>query len=366
MLRILARPKRGKRNAVTEQLYSALESGAGVRVEEWTPGRMLRCSYDILHIHWPNNILTDRRWLRSAVKVLLLQLALGWVRLWGRKVVWTAHDIVSHDQYHPRLEAHFWRFLMASLSGVICLSAESLAQLHARRPAAQRIPALVAPHGTYRGVYPNTATRAEARRRLNLTDDATVILNLGNIRPYKKLERLIELARENPALCVVLAGRVDAIDRDYAAGLQQLAQPLDNVQLHLGYIPDPELQYYLNAADVFVLPYDQISNSGSAILSLSFNLPALAPELPCFIALQKRFGAGWVSTYRGRFDSARMQDYFANAGRHPRPEIDWADYQWDAIAPQVRGFFESLAQNRTPQAGAAQAASPKTEMDDAA
>ena len=60
-----------------------------------------RCSYDILHIHWPNNILTDRLWPRSAVKALLLQLALRWVRLRGRKVVWTAHDIVSHDQYHP-------------------------------------------------------------------------------------------------------------------------------------------------------------------------------------------------------------------------------------------------------------------------
>ena len=149
---------------------------------------------------------------------------------------------------------------------------------------------------------------------------------------------------------MVLAGRVDAIDSDYAAGLQRLAQPLANVQLHLGYIPDPELQYYLNAADVFVLPYDKITNSGSAILSLSFNLPVLAPELPCFIALQKRFGAGWVATYPGRFDAQRMQDYFAGAGAHPRPEIDWGRLPVGRHCAAGSGFLR-VAGAEPPSAG---------------
>ena len=51
--------------------------------------------------------------------------------------------------------------------------------------------------------------------------------------------------------------------------------------LALRYIPDAELQVWLRAADVVVLPFRDILTSGSAILALSFGRAVVAPALGC-------------------------------------------------------------------------------------
>ena len=340
MLRILAKPKVGKWNVFPDRLYSAIEDGRDARVSEWSPAKMVLCGYDALHLHWPDNVLNDRLWIRAAAKAALLLLALFWVRLLGKKIVWTAHNMSSHDRFHPKTERVFWRLFLSALSGIICLSDESLAQMRSIHKATRKIPSIVAPHGTYKGAYPNEATRREAREWLNLRQDSKVALNLGIMRSYKKVERLIETAREHPDITVIIAGMVD--EDGYEPKLRALADGLPNARLVLDFVPESELQYYLNAADVFALPCDKITNSGSAILSLSFGLPILAPDLPCFASLKNRFGDDWVSTYEGGFDAAKIAAYFADRQPKPAKEIDWRGHEWDEIAPNVHKFFKTL------------------------
>ncbi len=335
---------------ITERLYSEIEKVSRVKVAEFSRRRMLLCRYDLLHIHWPDLVLMDKVWLRSAAKVLLLLLALVWIRLWGKRVVWTAHNLVSHEQYHRKLERLFWRLLIPLLDGIICLSCDSLEKLHSYHKAARGIPSLVVSQGTYRGVYPNTVSRAAARDWLNLKAGSEVVLNLGSVRRYKRVERLIELAREAPELCVVIAGRVH--EADYEAELRAQAQGRPNVHLFFQFIPDRELQYYLNASDLFLLPCDEITNSGSALLSLSFGLPVLSPELPCFRSLQRKFGGPWVSTYRGDLNAGTVRDCL----RKVREELKTSgrsarlgggeDYEWENIALKSSRFFESLLRRR--------------------
>ena len=340
VLRILAKPKAGDRNLHTGLLYSAIERGQTVRVAEWTPARMLFGAYEVLHLHWPENVLNDRLWPRAAAKVLLLLLALAWVRILGRKVLWTMHNLQSQYRFHPKTEQLFWRLFIRALSGVICLSEESLSQLRRLRKAATQLPSLVVPHGTYRGVYPNAVTRQEARKRLSLAPDAQVVLNLGILRSHKNLERLIELGRERADIEVLIAGFVR--NADYGTKLRALARGLPNVHLHLQFLDDQDLQYFLKAADLFVLPYDQVTNSGSSILALSFGLPVLAPDLPCFKTLRQQFGKDWVATYAGDLDAGKVQSRLSSGRLGPDQEIDWDGWEWDEIAPKVQGFLETL------------------------
>ena len=156
----------------------------------------------------------------------------------------------------------------------------------------------MAPHGTYRGAYPNEASRREAREWLNLPQDAKVALNLGIMRSYKKVERLIETAREHPDITVIIAGMVD--EDGYEPKLRALAEGLPNARLVLDFVPESDLQYYLNAADVFALPCDKITNSGSAILSLSFGLPILAPGSALLRIAQKPLRGRLGIHLRGR------------------------------------------------------------------
>jgi glycosyltransferase involved in cell wall biosynthesis len=49
----------------------------------------------------------------------------------------------------------------------------------------------------------------------------------------------------------------------------------------LEFIPDDDIQIYMNAADVVILPYTDILTSGAAILAMSFGKPVIAPAVKC-------------------------------------------------------------------------------------
>ena len=340
-IRILAKPKHGTSNLINDRLYGEIENDSDVEVIAWSPIRMLLCRYGLLHVHWPDNVLNDRIWVRSMFKVVALICSIFWIKFLGCKLVWTAHNIVSHDAYHPRLESFFWLLFIPRLNGIIALSPESLNQVVTLRNIPNGTSSLVMPHGSYCGVYLDTLTHAEARKRLGLKHEGKVLLNLGLIRRYKKVERLIELGREDPSVQVLIAGKVG--ESDYEQELRQLAEGLDNIHLHFKFIADDELQLYLRASDLFVLPYDKITNSGSAILALSYDLPVLAPDLPCFDSLQKTFGDVWVSTYSSAFSSETLQAYYRHrsAVKHEQT-VNWGEWEWSAIASKVRKFYESV------------------------
>ena len=176
---------------------------------------------------------------------------------------------------------------------------------------------------------------------LRACGDKTVVVNLGIIRRYKKVERLIKLGRDDPSVQVLIAGKVG--ETEYEQELRQLAAGLDNLHLHFKFIADEELQLYLRASDLFVLPYDKITNSGSAILALSYDLPVLAPDLPCFRNLQQAFGDAWVTTYSGTFSSEPLQTYFSSRLSVQHSEkVNWGEWEWSAIASKVCKFYESI------------------------
>jgi glycosyltransferase involved in cell wall biosynthesis len=52
---------------------------------------------------------------------------------------------------------------------------------------------------------------------------------------------------------------------------------MPNVRLFLDFVTGHAVQYYLNAADILVLPYTDMINSGSYVLGLSFGCCMVVP-----------------------------------------------------------------------------------------
>lgn len=55
----------------------------------------------------------------------------------------------------------------------------------------------------------------------------------------------------------------------------------ENIKSFFKFIPDDEVQIYMNAADVVVLPYRDILTSGVVMLAVSFSKPVIAPAIGC-------------------------------------------------------------------------------------
>ncbi len=139
--------------------------------------------------------------------------------------------------------------------------------------------------------FPDTElTPAEAKRRLGLAENEKVILFLGRIVPYKGIEYLLQAARllmvdEQASYRLIIAGEPKKgselyleeirgfVDRDFAPG---------QVILRLQFIPDEEMELYLKGADVMVLPYKEIFQSGVLFLAYTFGLPVVATDVGSF------------------------------------------------------------------------------------
>lgn len=243
---------------------------------------LLKRRCHILHLHWAElqysyghpSLSQARRSLRN----LLTQLR--YLQRRGVRLVYTVHNLSQHEGLHPDLneQANQWLFAHADAIHVHDqASAETVAQIYDRREAV-----FVIPHGNYIGVYPNTVRREEARDRLGIPPGAFVYLFMGQVRPYKGLERLIQafVELDDASAMLIIAGQIN--DAGYAEHIRSQVDGRANIQFFLDYIPDEDLQLFFNSADICVLPYRRATTSGAALLAFSFGKPIVAPAIGPF------------------------------------------------------------------------------------
>jgi beta-1,4-mannosyltransferase len=343
-LKVLACPGLAARelNPYTWLLYSQMKAQAEVR--EFSMRNALRGHYDIVHLHWPELPLNAGSLPAALAGAMQLFTVLRYLRARGAKIVWTIHNLASHDQRHPRLETWFWQQFVRMLDGYICLTNYGRSAAEQRFPALRRLPGFVIPHGHYRDEYLVDAA-ADPRRALNLPHDARVILFFGKIRDYKNVPLLIRAFRtmQSPKAILLVAGRPNT--PDLMREVERAAEGGARVHLELTHVPADQVQFYFRAADLIVLPYREILNSGTALLALSFHRPVLVPALGAMSELARLAGDEWVRTYVGDFTAERLEDALAWAGTARRAaESPLDELQWDRIAARTFAAFQEIVQ----------------------
>lgn len=315
----------------------------GINVEEFSPWKLLYRHYSIWHLHWPERFFNDpdrkKAWFKSRALLVLVK----WARARGIKIVWTIHNLSAHEGFHRDLEARFWDEFTRQIDGYISLSRTGMDLARQRFRNLERVPGIIVPHGHYCGVYPDTVTKGHARSRLGLSIHDKVALFVGQVRPYKNVPHLIRVFRQvkEPQARLVVAGKVDLCQ--LRQQVVEAARGDSRIRLHLNFVPDEDLQFFLRAADLVVLPYREILNSGSAILALSFGRPVLVPELGALSELKALVGPAWLYTYKGELTPAVLCSALEWAVRYPRegrPSIDALD--WENLARRTLEFYEGL------------------------
>jgi glycosyltransferase involved in cell wall biosynthesis len=311
--------------------------------------QVLKERFDILQIHWLESPFWTRKSLilkfvlASIVSLLILKMK-------GGKIVWTAHDPVPHEMQGNEVLAHgfygwLWRtysaFVIHLTDGVILLSKTHGPDIVTRYPRLAARFSTVIPHPHYRGVYPDDITREDARISLAMTDGQPTLLFLGNVRPYKNAEGLIAAFRASTANArLIIAGEVE--NENYVKTLRALSGNDPRIELKLDYIADDMLQLYLRAADVVVIPFRHVTNSGSVMLALSFDCPVAIPRVPVFEELHDSVGDAWIKLFDGEIAAPAIEDIvsWAQTDRSPQPNLD--SYDWETIADKTVEFFQAI------------------------
>jgi glycosyltransferase involved in cell wall biosynthesis len=144
----------------------------------------------------------------------------------------------------------------------------------------------VIPFGINNAVPQTALSRNSARERLALRPTDKAILFFGTIAPYKGLEYLVSafshLAKHDSSYKLIIAGRPRKGSEEYWYEIESTIRagidPVSVVQ-KIAFVPDEDTELYFKAADVAVLPYVHIFQSGVLFLAYSFGLPVIAADV---------------------------------------------------------------------------------------
>jgi len=196
--------------------------------------------------------------------------------LLGYGIVWTAHDLMPHDQVFED-DRRARDLLLSTAGAVIALSDATAAEL--RELGARDV--RVIPMGSYADPYPVTLTTEQARASFGFGDDDVVVVLIGRMEEYKGADLLLLAAQQLPPtskIKVLLAG---SCSKTYRAELDRLAsEARARVTTMLEWVPDDDVARYLQAANVAAFPFREVTNSGSVRLAQSFGRPVVIPDLP--------------------------------------------------------------------------------------
>jgi glycosyltransferase involved in cell wall biosynthesis len=229
----------------------------------------------LFHILWNNRFETFDRTL------LML-----YYRLLGKKIVLTVHNVNAArrdlrdtliNRLTLRIQYHLadWIFVHTEM-----MKRELIEEFGVRARCVS-----VIPFGINNSVPNTSLAQAEARERLGIGSGQKVLLFFGNIASYKGLEYLVtafkQVASQDAAYRLIIAGRTTDYPEYWASIRETITSEVQRrkILLKADFIPDDEVEVYFKAADVLVLPYRYIYQSGVLFLAYSFGLPVIASDV---------------------------------------------------------------------------------------
>ncbi|HTD09700.1 MAG TPA: glycosyltransferase family 4 protein [Solirubrobacteraceae bacterium] len=254
----------------------------------------------------------------------------------SRPLVLTAHDILPREARPGQRDAQ--RRLYEHFDAIVVHSQHGRARLIDELGVdGERVH--VIPHGAFAHLAAEDATGAAPP--LPFQTDLPVVLCFGLMRPYKGIDLLLEAWRgiDDAELWIAGAPRMDI------SALRAAAPP--GVRFVPRFITDDELPAFFRRAELVVLPYREIDQSGVLFTALAFGKPLLLSDVGGFpeVAVQgaaRTFPAGDASALRAALrelvaDPATLEQLAARARAAAR-----GTYSWSEIGKRTLALYDTL------------------------
>jgi beta-1,4-mannosyltransferase len=243
---------------------------------------------DLVHVHG----LPQFGWSLIALRgYVAFYQRLVWLRIKGVRLVWTMHNLDNHESQHRGIESLVARYFAPQMESIIVHGKSAKQIVESRWNQRTGIPVHVIPHGHYIGSYKNQISAEAARAHFGFSASNLVFLFLGKIRPYKGVVGMVNAFRlhTEPSARLIIAGM--PMNQEICSEVAHSIEGDSRIRFLPGHVADDDIQLYMNACDVVVLPYRRILTSGVAVLAMSFGKPCIAPRAGCVTDMLEEKGA---------------------------------------------------------------------------
>lgn len=333
-----------------QELLSKGLSQSSVRVHKlpqsvWIASKLRNARRgDVLHLHWIDRLHMRHGRIDTLVKTAVFIVQLWWLKRRGIKLFYTLHNLDPHDSSIKSVERWTQNWVARNSNKVFVHCGFARREIIRRASLAPKRVTLV-PHGNYVGVYGDESTQLISRNKINLPQDAFVILFLGALRWYKGLDELVDAFHKLQATDARLLVAGSILDDRVADELYRASMVDSRILVRAGFVDDNLIADYLSAANVMALPFKKVLTSGSLILAMSYGLPVVTCQAGCLTETGKASGIIFFGGSTGR----NLTDALAIA-YHERQHLPVAGarakararrWDWSRIGRRVARAYQS-------------------------
>lgn len=325
--------------------YGPVAPAAGYAVAErfyrWLPRGRARTPAKLLQ-HVP-----DMLWLAASARRRADVVHFQWLAAqpldvhllarFRRPLVLTAHDVLPREPRPGQLAAQ--RRLYEQVDAVVVHTGHGRARLVDELAVDPAKVHLIA-HGAFTGLR-----ELEPRIPVELAQPAAtgvpVVLQVGLMRPYKGIDVLLEAWRgiEGAELWIAGMPRMDM------APLRAAAPP--GVRFLERFVDDAEIAALLQRADLVVLPYREIDQSGVLFAALGLGRPLLLTAVGGFVDIAAAGAAHLVEPGDADALRAALRTLLADAPARERlaasaERLAAAKHDWQTIADRHLDLYATL------------------------
>lgn len=258
------------------------------------------------------------------------------------RIVSILDNVIPHEK-RPG-DSCLIRYFMGSAEAFVAMSQSVLddAEVFDRSK-----PKVLTPHPIY-DHYGAKMPREEALGHLKLDSGYRYMLFFGFIRDYKGLDLLLKAFAEKGLhqnkVKLIVAGEFYN-NSEYYFRLEQELGLQTSVIWHPDFIPDSEVKYFFNAADIIVQPYKTATQSGVTQIAYHFEKPMLVTDVGGLSEIVPHGKVGYSVPPDVEHIADALTDFFF----HRKPEEFAAGiveekkkYQWETLIEKITGLLKQL------------------------
>ena len=276
-----------------------------------------------------------------------------WARICGKKVFYTAHDVLPHGRTHLLNRIIFW--FIYRFQHVIIVHTEFIKSRLNKEFGIKEKKIFIVKHGVYEVMENASVQVKDARNNFQMRETDFVLLFFGYITSYKGLPLLLEAFQEantNNDLKLIIAGKVAD---DYKSEMNEIAKKYesDDIRMILKFISDEEVDMLFKASNATILPYLEASQSGVLFMSYAYGRPVVAPNLGGFPDDIEPGKTGYL------FDAGNVNSLKEQIGRlygewKEKQDSDYAyikkyaseNYSWQASASKLNLKYTTIVNTK--------------------
>ena len=257
------------------------------------------------------------------------------------KVVSILDNVVPHEKgFADRMLA---RYFIKSINGGVTMSESVLADAKAI-DANKKV--VFCPHPLYDN-FGAKVGREEALGFLHLDPGYKYMLFFGIIRDYKGLDLLLqamgdERIRQMKVKLIVAGEFYNNADQYHE--LEEKLGIKEQLVWHSEFVPDSEVKYYFNAADIVVQPYKSATQSGVTQIAYHFEKPMLVTDVGGLKEIVPDGKVGYVTEVDPKHIASALVDFFEN-DRHDafvqNIQVEKQKYSWSRMVDALVSVSKS-------------------------